>query len=82
MHLRALTLLESTAKKIDEDHATGRLVARELVSCAILRSHALPPALQPQHERWPVTRICQNSTSLFQGMYRQCRAAGIVLGAP
>lgn len=51
MHLRALTLLESTARKIDEDHATGRLVARELVSCAILRSHALPPALQPQHER-------------------------------
>lgn len=30
----------------------------------------------PQHERWPVTRIGHNSTSLFQGMDRQFRAAG------
>lgn len=82
MHLRALTLLESTARKIEEDHATGRLVARELVSCAILRSHALPPALQPQHERWSVTRIGQDSVFISKGLGKQFRASRIKLGAP
>jgi len=46
-HLKTLTLLESTARKMDEDQATGRLVARELCSCTTLRSHALPPACHP-----------------------------------
>ena len=43
-HLIALTLFESTARKIEEDHATGRPVASEPSSCITLRNHALPPA--------------------------------------
>ena len=46
-HLSTDTLLVSTARNMDEDQATGKLVARELCSCTTLRSHAF--RLQASH---------------------------------
>ena len=58
-HLIALTLSESTARKIEEDHATGRLVASEPSSCMTLRSHAFPPARTPHS----ISHICPLKSS-------------------
>ena len=71
-HLIALTLSESTARKIEEDHATGRLVASEPSSCMTLRNHAFPPA---RHTAFLIyARSSHQSAHDFQCFCNSCIA--------